>query len=231
VSTPHTTCWTIIRGAAAGDAAQRQEFAKRYAEPIAAYLRARWQSSLLAQDVDDAVQEVFVECCRENGALERASESKTAAGGFRGYLYGVARNVALRFEQRRGRRRERQPPEGLITHGLVEDEARLSHVFDHAWAAGIMREAAQRHAESAASVGEAAVRRVDLLRLRFGEGLPIRDIAARWDVAAESLHREYAKAREEFRGALREVIAFHAPGSTAEIDAEAGILLASLQGG
>ena len=103
----------MIRGAAAGDATQQQAFAQRYAEPIAAYLRARWQASPLAQDVDDAVQEVFVECCRENGVLERASESKTAAGGFRGYLYGVARNVALRFEQRRGRRRERQPPEGL----------------------------------------------------------------------------------------------------------------------
>lgn len=218
----------MIRGAAAGDVQQRQMFAQRYAEPIAAYLQARWRASPMLQEVDDAVQEVFVECCREGGALERASEEKAAAGGFRGYLYGVARNVALRFEQRRGRQRERQPPEGLITHGLVEDEARLSRTFDRAWAATIMREAAHRHAETAARAGDAAQRRVDLLRLRFGEGLPIRDIAARWNASAESLHREYAKARDEFRDALREVIGFHAPGSAAEIDAEAGLLLASL---
>jgi RNA polymerase sigma-70 factor (ECF subfamily) len=220
----------MIRGAAAGDAQQRQMFAQRYAEPIATYLRARWRSSPMLQEVDDAVQEVFVECCRDGGALERASASKTSSGGFRGYLYGVARNIALRFEQRRGRLRERQPPEGLITHGLIEDEERLSRTFDRAWAAGIMREAAQRHAETAAGAGEAAQRRVDLLRLRFGEGLPIRDIAARWDVPAESLHREYARAREEFREALRDVIAFHAPGSAAGIDTEAGLLLASLGG-
>lgn len=220
----------MIREAAGGSAAQREVFAKRYAAPVVAYLRARWSGSPLQQFVDDAAQETFVECFREGGVLQSASQQKAGDGGFRGYLYGVARNVALRFEQKRGRMKEAQPPQGLLSHGLIEDEARLSQVFDRAWAAGIMREAAQRHADFASHEGSEAQRRLDLLRLRFGDGLPIRDIAERWDVAAEDLHRQYARARQEFRTALREAIAHHSPGSAADIDAEAESLMAMLKG-
>jgi len=225
-----TTCWTMIRDAAGGNAAQRDAFAKRYAAPVIAYLRARWAASPMQQFVDDAVQETFVECFREGGALQHAAEQKAGEGGFHGYLYGVARNVALRVEQKRGRSREAQPAPGLLTHGLVEDEARLSQVFDRAWAAGIMREAAQRHADFALREGAEAQRRLDLLRLRFGDGLPIREIADRWDVPAEDLHRQYARARQEFRAALREAIAHHSPGSPAEIDGEAKSLMGMLKG-
>ncbi len=223
-----TTCWTMIRGAAAGDAAHRQAFAQRYAGPIEAYLRARWRGSPLVQEVDDAVQEAFVESFRDGGMLSRASETKVGGGGFHGYLYGLARNIALRFEQRRGRRREGQSPEGLLTHGLVEDEARLSQVFDRSWASSIMREAAQRHADQAAAAGADALRRLDLLRMRFGEGLPIRDIATRWGLPAEDLHRQYARARQEFRTALREVVAFHLPASPERVEQECARLLAAL---
>jgi RNA polymerase sigma-70 factor (ECF subfamily) len=224
-----TTCWTMIRGAAEGDAAHRQAFAQRYAGPIEAYLRARWRASPLQQDVDDAVKEVFVESFRDGGMLSRASENKVGDGGFRGYLYGLARNIALRFEQRRGRRREGQPPEGLLTHGLIEDETRLSAVFDRAWAATIMRDAAQRHADWARAAGDEAQRRLELLRVRFAEGLPIRDIAARWNVPAEDLHRQYARARQEFRNALREAVTFHLPGSPERVEAECERLLTALE--
>jgi RNA polymerase sigma-70 factor (ECF subfamily) len=67
-----------------------------------------------------------------------------------------------------------------------------------------------------------------LLRLRFHDGLPVRDIAARWDADPAKLHHEYARAREEFRAALREVVAFHQPGSADAIDRACADLLGLL---
>jgi RNA polymerase sigma-70 factor (ECF subfamily) len=72
------------------------------------------------------------------------------------------------------------------------------------------------------------VRRVELLRLRFQEGLPIRDIATRWQTDAAVLHHEYARAREEFRAALLEVVAFYHPGTAAEVERECANLLSLL---
>jgi hypothetical protein len=73
--------------------------------------------------------------------------------------------------------------------------------------------------------GPEAVQRVELLRLRFEENLPIRTIAERWGVAAAERHHAYALGRQEFRAALLEVVAFHHPGSPAEVEQEAASLL------
>jgi hypothetical protein len=112
--------------------------------------------------------------------------------------------------------------------GVVSDESTLSHVFDRAWAKSIMRQAGKRHEELARLAGEEALRRFELLRLRFEEEQPIRQIAQQWNIDAAVLHREYRKAREEFRAALFEVVHFHHPGSDAEVDREAEALLALL---
>jgi RNA polymerase sigma-70 factor (ECF subfamily) len=70
---------------------------------------------------------------------------------------------------------------------------------------------------------------VVLLRLRFHDGLAIRDIAERLGEDAAKLHHEYATAREEFRTALRSVVAFHHPAApTGELDHLAAELLALL---
>src|SRR5437870_13493007 len=114
LSTSHTptsatesTCWTLTRGAAAGDAADRDAFGRRYAPVVRAYLAARWRHTPLRQHLDDAVQDVFLACFRAGGALDRADADR---GDFRPFLYGVARNVALRYEASHARRREQQPP-------------------------------------------------------------------------------------------------------------------------
>ena len=80
----------------------------------------------------------------------------------------------------------------------------------------------------AARNGPEAVRRVELLRLRFEENLPIREIAARWAADPATLHHAYALARQEFKAALLAVVAFHQPGSPAELEAEAASLLKAL---
>ena len=57
---------------------------------IRAYLAARWQGSALRGELDDAVQQVFVECYKDGGVLERVAGK--AEPGFRAFLFGVARN-------------------------------------------------------------------------------------------------------------------------------------------
>jgi hypothetical protein len=91
-----------------------------------------------------------------------------------------------------------------------------------------LTEAAQLQQRRAGERGPEAVRRVELLRLRFEEGLPIRAIAERWGVAAAELHHAYAKARQEFRAALLDVGAFRHPDSPPAVEQEAARLLTAL---
>ncbi|MFN0020549.1 MAG: RNA polymerase sigma factor [Pirellulaceae bacterium] len=218
-SPPESTCWTVVRAAAAGSAANRDELARRYLGVVRASLGSRWRGSPLSQDLEDAVQEVFVECFREGGALQAVGNGRVPH--FRAFLFGVVRNIARRFESRPAR------AAALLTD-VAEGDAGLSRVFDRKWAEAIMVEAAQRQRTEAAARGNEALQRVELLRLRFEEGLPIRDIAARWGVDAARLHHDYALARQEFRTALLEVIAFHHPASPAELENEAAALLKAL---
>jgi RNA polymerase sigma-70 factor (ECF subfamily) len=217
--TSETTCWTIIRAAAAGSPSDREEVARRYLGVVRAYLAARWRGSALRDDLDDAVQEVFVECFRQGGALEAAGAGRVL--GFRAFLYGVIRNVARRFENRPVR------SAGPLPDTPAEDPTQ-SRLFERTWAQAIMTEAAQLQRQRAAEGGPEARRRVELLRLRFEEKLPIRAIAELWKVDAAKLHHAYALARQEFRAALLEVVAFHQPGSPTELEQEAAGLLKAL---
>ena len=214
-----STCWTVIRAAAAGSAADREELARRYFGVIRAYLSARWRGSHLRHELDDAAQEVFVECFRQGGALEAAGAGRVPS--FRAFLYGVVRNVARRFESQLG-------PAASPLPEIQDDEPSLSRLFERAWAQAIMAEAARLQRRWADERGPEAVQRVELLRLRFEENLPIRTIAERWGIAAEGLHHAYALARQEFKAALLAVVAFHLAGSQAEVEQEAASLLKAL---
>ena len=214
-----STCWTVIRAAAAGSPADREELARRYLPVVRAYLAARWRGSALKADLDDAVQEVFVECFRQGGALEAAGAGRVPS--FRAFLYGVVRNVARRFESRPVRDAAPLPE-------IQADEESQSRLFERTWAKALMAEAAQLQQRRASERGPEAVQRVELLRLRFEENLPIRTIAQRWDISAEKLHHAYALARQEFKAALLEVVAFHHPGSPAEVEQETASLLKAL---
>lgn len=218
-SSSESTCWSMIRAAATGGAADRDNLARRYIGIVRAYLAARWRGSSMRNEIDDATESVFVECFREGGALEAAQAGKVPS--FRALLYGVARNVARRFESRGNRAAE-------LPSGLVADEASQSELFDRTWAKSLMVEAAQLQRQRASERGDDAVRRVELLRLRFEEKFPIRTIADLWGVPAASLHHAYALARQEFKSALLEVVAFHSPGTPAEIQQEAAGLLKAL---
>jgi DNA-directed RNA polymerase specialized sigma24 family protein len=212
------TCWTLIRGAAAGDPVARERFASVYLPIVKAYFVARWRNS--PRDVDDGAQDVFVECFRSGGLLEKVEADRP--GGFRAFLLGAVRNVARRHEARR-------LPVGPVPDGLPADDTGPEIAFDRGWARALLREAAAVQQESADRDGPAAARRVQLLRLRFHDGLPIRDIARRWGEDPAKVHHEYATARDEFRAALRQVIAFHHPSAAAgELDRLSAELLATV---
>jgi RNA polymerase sigma-70 factor (ECF subfamily) len=221
-----STCWTVIAAAAAGSAGERAEVARRYSPIVRAYLASRWRASPCRDELEDAVQEVFLECFKQGGVLERAERGRE--GGFRPFLFGVIRHVALRFERARGRQRKQAPADNPCLKALPDDDPGPSRAFDRAWATGLMREAAQIQEQQAQRGDPAECRRVELLRLRFDEGLPIRDIARRWGIDAADVHHEYAKARQEFKAALVEVVAFHCPASPADIERECADLLACL---
>ena len=91
------------------------------------------------------------------------------------------------------------------------DEEPASRAFDREWARGIMRQATELQAERASAGGEKARRRVELLQLRFAEGLPIREIAARWEMDPPQVQYEYKCARDEFQAALTDVGRRHDP--------------------
>jgi RNA polymerase sigma-70 factor (ECF subfamily) len=223
VGDSETTCWTVIRAAAAGEPREREEFARRYASVIRAGLGARWRGTPLIDSLEDAAQEVFLDCFREGGALERVEPGR--GGGFRAFLYGVVRNVARRFERDRGR-------QGLPLDAAADPPApdrSLSDAFDRAWARALVRQAGERQAALARDKGAQARRRVDLLRLRFEEGLPVREIAARWNEDPSRVHHEYARARREYRAALLDVVREHCPGEDDDVERECERVLASLR--
>ena len=212
----------MIRGAAAGNASDRDEFARRYDSVIRAYLGARWRGSALLGQLDDAAQEVFLACFREDSPLAKADPEWP--GGFRAFLYGVVRNVARGFEKKLVRSKEQDAGSVFDLDAVQGREEPLSKVFDRAWALALLQQAAMLQATRARG-DDAATRRVELLRLRFQEELPIREIAQRWDADPARLHREYAKARAEFQQSLAEVVSLHQRGTPAEIQGECERLL------
>lgn len=205
----------MIGEAAGGHQEQRAEFVRRYGPIVVEYLAARWRGTALLAEVRDVTHDVFLESFRLGGVLERAEP--TRSGGFRAFFYGVVRNVARRHEDARARRREQQPSTSFDADACENPETSLSRVLDRAWARAVLDEAGARHRRAAEAQGEEALLRVELLRLRYEEGLPVREIARCWKMAADKVHQEARRARREFRRCLEAELAFQGEN---EVDVE-----------
>jgi len=217
-----TTSWELLEAAANGNIERRSEFADLYGGMIREFLECLWRGSPLHAHMDDAVQDVFLECFKPNGALQRADRSHPR--GFRVYLRGVIRNVARRYAKQAGRAQAALPPEAP-----PQQQTTGSKILDREWARAIVREAASRMRAHAEEHGAGARRRVELLRLRFEEDLPIREIARRWQEDAAALHHAYARARLEYREHLMALVARHFPGSRADVERECEELIRMLE--
>lgn len=222
----HQTCWTLIHRAASGDRGARSQFSRSYERLIRAYLARRWSNTPLAADLDDAAQEVMIECMQDGGPLQRVD----AAREFRSYLLGIVENIARRFERRNGRRGEQAVGGESAFAEVPGRETQLSHYFDRQWAQALVDEARQMIDLLAQTGDKRAKLHADLLELRFGQGLPIRTIAASWQMDPDAVHRAFAKAKERFRSCLRRVVAFHVASNEAGLDAECERVLTLLRG-
>ena len=120
---PDETCWTVIRGAASGDQRDQSTFSRRYLPVVRAYLAARWRDAALEQNLEDAIQDVFIECFRAEGVLERADRDQP--GGFRAFLFGVVRNIALRTEHNHVEGQARKSPGSSHPEKLADLRIRL----------------------------------------------------------------------------------------------------------
>jgi RNA polymerase sigma factor (sigma-70 family) len=221
----HETCWTVLRAASNGDAAAHSVFARSYLRPIRAYLDKRWRGRALAILVDDAIQDVFVECYKAGGVLERAVPGQ---GDFRALLYGVARKVARRHEEREAKSIRRRPAEGVYLDELPEQAEALSRVFDRAWERSLLNEAVERH-RGASADDPASARRFRILSLRHDDRLAVREIADRLgEPGVASVHNDYRRARREFAVHLRAVVAKHTGAEGEQVDVECRRLTALL---
>jgi len=208
-----TTCWTLIEGAADGRAAEREEFVRRYGRAVASYLGARWRLSPLRSLVEDAAQEVFLQCFKEGGVLGKVKKGR--GPGFRAFLCAVSRNVARNVEARSFRSREGQPcgVDQFAEDHLAHDSA--SQAFDRAWALGVLGEAMEVLQGRAALEGTEAERDVELLRLNVCEGLSIRDLAQQVGCHRNAIHRALTRVRADFARATRDVLESQHPGDPA----------------
>ena len=184
---------------------ERKAFVDQYSSAIRAYLAKRWRGSRLSVHVEDAAQDIFVECFRDNGALSRVDPSYP--GGFRPFLYGIIRNIARRVEMQAARNTLTSSHESTLHIGVESKDKCVSSEIDRRWALNVIHKALAKQEEYARSLGGVAARRVELLRLRFQRNLPIRRIAELWHEDAQRLHHEYARARTDYRKALRDVVA------------------------
>jgi RNA polymerase sigma factor (sigma-70 family) len=224
---PDRTCWTLVENAAAGDDSAREEFGRRYLPVVRAYLHSRWRGRLSADELEDALQEVFVAFLSDNGVFEKMRPGRDEP--FRPLLYAIVRNMALRVEQARVRKLDAPGTESFRADENSTSEESLSRVFDRAWAESIMRDAVDRQEETAKASGAGALRRFELLRLTYDDKLPMPEIAARWELEAAFLHKELARAKTEFKEALKSVVAFHHPNAPELVERECRELLLLLE--
>ena len=168
-----------------------------------------------------------MQCFETTGVLSRAQPGLGA--NFRAFLLGVVRRVAQAFETRKARQLNRQSPATFHPDQLVADETSMSRAFDRAWAMSVIREALELYRVRATDTGGDCRRRFELLRLRFREGLPIRDIATKWGQDAKRVHWAYVRARQEFKTALKEVLGLHLSRSPEQLEEECNRLLDHLK--
>ncbi|MCY2966996.1 MAG: sigma-70 family RNA polymerase sigma factor [Planctomycetota bacterium] len=215
----------MIRGAAAGDARSREVFALRYEPIVRQYFQGKWRTGRHRNYIDDAVQDVFVACYKDHGALQRADPEW---GGFRSFLAGVCINVSRRIEERQLQRRGWQTsPTASELENCASDEATASAYFDQAWALMIVRETRQRLKESANNNPDAE-RRVEVLRLYFDDKLPIQEIALILGETPKQISRDKEKVLVEFHKLLRKVVEIHLPGTPGEVERECRALMECL---
>lgn len=182
-------------------------------------LAAQLRRAVDDPDVEDAVQEVLLECLKAGGALERASEAKCTR--FRAYLGGITRNVGLRHL----RVRKNQPSALEETEFVSDSSPDVEANLNAAWSQAVLGEAMALLVRESC-LAETARLRLRVLQLRHQEGLKAAQVAEMLGISATRVHHLTSEAKNEYRLALLSVVSQQNPGlGRAEIEAECVALL------
>jgi hypothetical protein len=174
---------------------------------------------VLVQQTEDAVQEVFVHFLRP-GSLLDGGLGRLRTDAFRGYLYGLVRNVALMTERRAYRSRELQSPSSVDLAAIEASKVEFSAAFDRAWARSVVAEAMTLMEERARSGDPAAGRHLRLIRGRHVEDASVQELARREGCSRGIVYREMEAAGIEFYGALKAVLERQAGGAAIDVGAQ-----------
>lgn len=193
--------WKLVRAAAAGDEAARNDFARRFDATVRRWLWFRWHRTPLRSFLDDATQDVFVECFRPRGALERV-DPELAPHGFEAFLRGIVQHVACRIERSEARnfRRRRQLVDSVTA--TVSAGTGSPAQLDRNWALSCIR-AALRQLDRLSPCCGHSLR--EFLYLHFEKGLNVRTIAAMWRQPSPRVHEMRRRACRCFRECLLRV--------------------------
>lgn len=184
-------------------------FVELYVSAVRSALQARWRGGPLAQEIDDAAQEVFALCFR--GDVLIPDDDSREPNRFRRRLYTIVQNVARQVERKWARDHRRLAPYRDDSPLRTGSHESVSRAFDREWALAFVREARSEMERRARTKGKHALRRVELLELRFYHGLRNRDIARLWGMKEKLVSYHYKKALEELELALRAVVRRHFP--------------------
>ena len=213
--------------AAGGDPSAHAAFAKRFLPEARRLLAARWTGGPFEQEVDDAVQEVFVEVLRPRGALRRVDRDHE--GSIRSYFATVVRHVALRIEKGRVSR-YREQRVGEFGSGLYPDlREEPVRSLERAWAEHLLAEAWRELARGAGDRGGSRPDRVQLLRWRYESGRSMRELASVSGAATDTIYAELRQARRNFSASLRAVVARLEPESGDRLEERCKELLVALE--
>lgn len=196
--------WRLAQAAARGDERARTDFWQRYGHPVRLWLWFRWCHTSRRNLVDDAAQEVFLECFRPGGALAHLDRAR-AHHGFEAYLRGVVRNVACRIERAQAREFHHRRSLVAAAGQAAPEESGSAERIDRAWAhdqvlaALDLLDREDRQAGTSHSLRE-------FLRAHFEQGQQVRTIAAAWQEHVDHVHEVRRRACQRFRDCLLRVM-------------------------
>lgn len=184
-----------------GDRRTQDRFCRRYLPQVRRWLQRRWRHGTLRSWIGDGVQEVFLECCRPGGVLDRTAPTPDHAFGT--CLRAVVRNVAARIERREARAAACGKPDG----------SRLRYVEAPAAGGADLIDWPRIRAEVAAAIGGldaepcvAGHSLGELLQLWFAAGVPVPEIASRWHERPDTIQKHRRRACRLLRRSLARAI-------------------------
>ncbi|MFM1871718.1 MAG: hypothetical protein RL398_1140 [Planctomycetota bacterium] len=196
--------WMLVRAAAGGSAGALELLCERCRPLVERWLWFRWRHSPFVGLIEDATQEVFVECLRPDGALSHADPARSEHG-FDAYLRGVVAHVAARVERRYARDFAHRRRLAVAAARADLPQHAVEAQMDRRWVRAVLARALAR-LETPQFATKMAHSAREFLALHLEQGLPVREIARRWHLHAAQVHELRRRAMRRLKNAVLHVL-------------------------